>query len=45
MDLIKLLKLDYGKCAVKGFWKYIRGLLKNDLNKMWSENKAEWKVW
>lgn len=31
-DLVKSMKLDYGKCVVKGFWKYIRSLLKNDLN-------------
>ena len=29
-----------------GFWKCMDTLKdKNDLNKMWSENKAEWKVW
>jgi len=30
--LIKSLNLDYGKCVVKGYWAYIRNLLKNDLN-------------
>ena len=29
-----------------GFWKCMDTLKdKNDLNKMWDENKAEWKIW
>jgi glucose-1-phosphate cytidylyltransferase len=29
-----------------GFWKCMDTLKdKNDLNKMWNENKAEWKLW
>ncbi len=30
--LIKSMNIDYGKCVVKGYWKYVRSLLKNDLN-------------
>jgi len=31
-NLIKSMGLDYFKCMKKGFWAYVRNLLKNDLN-------------
>ncbi len=37
--LVKALDLDYGKMALGGYWKYIRNLLKNDLN-----NAKNWPI-
>lgn len=38
-NLMKELKLDYEKCVEKGYWSYVRSLLKNDIN-----NAKNWPI-